>query len=173
MRSSRAQTGLLAAPTGRTDVMVSKLLRATAAAAVLGACIAGCGGQSSPSSTGTAGATTSSTPSATATVPTTSSSTSTVTATATATATATPTSSTTTSAASTTTPHSQVQTSTTSNCSADCQPHGTPTVPGSTSPVGGKCPTGYVYLPPQDNGPALCIRSAPPAQSTATSSTSN
>ncbi|MGA9859120.1 MAG: hypothetical protein WBQ18_14745 [Solirubrobacteraceae bacterium] len=151
--------------------MVSKLLRATAALAVFGACVAGCGGQSSPSSTGTAGATTSSTPSATSTVPTTSSSTSTVTATATATAT--PTSSTTTSAASTTTPHSQVQTSTTSSCAADCQPHGTPTVAGSVSPVGGKCPTGYVYLPPQDNGPALCIRSAPPAQSTATSSTTN
>ncbi|HEX5191256.1 MAG TPA: hypothetical protein VFW09_00525 [Solirubrobacteraceae bacterium] len=30
-------------------------------------------------------------------------------------------------------------------------------MPGSSSPVNGKCPAGTSYVPPQDNGPALCV----------------
>ena len=30
-------------------------------------------------------------------------------------------------------------------------------MPGSIAPTSGHCPTGYVYLPSQDSGPALCI----------------
>ncbi len=41
----------------------------------------------------------------------------------------------------------------------DCNPNGTPNLPGSSSPVNGKCPPGTSYLPPQDNGPALCVPS--------------
>lgn len=45
------------------------------------------------------------------------------------------------------------------NCTSgpDCNPNGTPNVPGSSSPVNGKCPAGTSYVPPQDNGPALCV----------------
>jgi hypothetical protein len=39
----------------------------------------------------------------------------------------------------------------------DCNPSGTPSLPGTSKPVNGKCPAGTVYLPPQDNGPALCV----------------
>jgi hypothetical protein len=40
-------------------------------------------------------------------------------------------------------------------------------VPGSVSPVNGKCRSGYVYVAAQDGGPALCI----PLQATTTPST--
>ena len=33
----------------------------------------------------------------------------------------------------------------------------TPALPGTSKPVNGTCPAGTVYLPPQDNGPALCV----------------
>ena len=39
----------------------------------------------------------------------------------------------------------------------DCNPTGTPALPGTSKPVNGKCPAGTNYLPPQDNGPALCV----------------
>jgi hypothetical protein len=48
-------------------------------------------------------------------------------------------------------------TTTTTSCTGqDCQ-DGSPTVPGSVAPVGGKCRSGYVYVAAQDGGPALCI----------------
>ena len=58
--------------------------------------------------------------------------------------------------------HTQPQQTTPSHsCTAgpDCNPSGTPNAPGSSSPVNGKCPAGSTYLPPQDNGPALCVPS--------------
>jgi hypothetical protein len=39
----------------------------------------------------------------------------------------------------------------------DCNPSGTPSLPGSSAPVNGTCPAGTTYVPPQDNGPALCV----------------
>jgi len=53
----------------------------------------------------------------------------------------------------------QSHSSSSQSCTAgpDCNPNGTPSLPGTSKPVNGKCPAGTVYLPPQDNGPALCV----------------
>ena len=153
--------------------MFLQLIRGVAALTLV-ACVAGCGGGQSTTSTGaTTGthATTGATTTASAPV-TTSSTTTTTTSSPSSTTSTTSTSTTSTTRSSSTTPTTHTQTSTsstTSNCGSDCQPSGTPAVPGSKTPVNGKCPSGYTYLPPQDGGPALCI----PQASGATTSTSS
>jgi hypothetical protein len=149
-------------------VILLKLIRAVAPLSLV-VLVASCGGQATTTSagtnpsggtnpaTGTTGSpTTASTPAATTSVQT---------KTATATATATPTTSQSTSTSksrtsttTTATTRSSQTPTTTSGCGNDCQPTGTPAVPGSRAPVNGKCSAGYTYLPPQDRGPALCIR---------------
>jgi hypothetical protein len=42
---------------------------------------------------------------------------------------------------------------------------------GSRRAVNGKCPAGFFYLPPQDNGPPLCIPEQGTSSSTTTSAT--
>ena len=56
-------------------------------------------------------------------------------------------------------PQTQTQSPSGGSCTSgpDCNPNGTPALPGTSKPVNGKCPAGTVYLPPQDNGPALCV----------------
>jgi hypothetical protein len=138
--------------------MVSKLISVLGALTLMFVA-AGCGGHTPTTSGATTAApsattsqpTTGATTTSTTSTPTSSTSTATATATSTVT-TSPPTTHSTTSPTATHTPAS-----TTTSCGSDCQPQGTPTVPGSKSPVNGKCPAGYAYLPPQDQGPALCI----------------
>lgn len=150
--------------------MVRKLIGAVAALSLV-VLIAGCGGQATTTSDGTT------TTAGTATTTDSPATTTATTAPTTSTQTPSSTTSTSTSSASSTTPttsaqtpsRSQTSTASTSNCGGDCQPTGTPAVPGSKAPVNGKCSAGYTYLPPQDGGPALCI----PQDTGATTSTSS
>jgi hypothetical protein len=59
-------------------------------------------------------------------------------------------------------------TSTSTTCTGhDCQGSGAPLAPGAIKPNGKSCPSGYIYLPPQDGGPALCIPVASSGTATA------